>query len=538
MKKVYHKEEGDIGIATLILFIAIIIVAAIASSLIIYVGVTLREQGEEVAKEATEQITSSLRILNILGDRDTDGKPANIISVRAPIQHDSTPPVGGVIENVSLYSTNPLGVLIRWKSAVDYESGMCCEKIYRVSGDDTTLKYVLSNINYVKEMGTLVANITGNFSSDRSYVDYSVDSGQTYGYAIIGYDHAGNALLYEENDNIITVSTGTKDTTPPSGSVNNIKSAGVGVLITWTASDSGSGIAKQIVYRSRSEISASNINNATVVAVLNGTARSYMDYPPSNGTWYYAVEGIDRAGNTAIYTSNVDSIDVSMVDTGKPRDIGGMHAYTGDYWIDISWAPSRDNESGIAGYYVYRSLNYEALTSNAILSSRPYAFVNTTHFKDYVYQPYQVYYYLVIPVDRAGNVGDIIYPQSTIQILELKVALGPGSQPVDFNDVIVELTDGHVEASLQLNSSGFGVNYSDGKHFSVGVVRDPSGEFRSNYILGDGGVVIIYINARKVGLSLEPQTVLTMKILPGNGIPIYVKVIIPSIMLNRFVQIY
>ncbi len=539
MRRIYReKEEGDIGIATLILFIAIIIVAAIASSLIIYVGITLREQGEKVASDATSQITSSLRILNILGDRDVDGKDPTIVAVKAPIQRDTDPPSGGIVENVTVASTNPLGVKITWNSAMDTGTGMGKEVIYRIEGDYATLKYVLGDMNYVKIVGDVIAVLTDNFTADRSYIDYTVEPGKTYGYAIIGYDRSGNAALYGALNQTVTVPTGTRDTSPPTGSIDSIKSAGYGVLISWSASDSGSGIKEQRIYRSTGPITSSNVENATLIAVLNGSARSYMDYPPDNGTWYYAVVGEDYAGNNATYSASTDHITVEMVDNERPSGIRGLHGVAAQYSIHLEWTAARDSKSGIKGYYIYRSKDYLSLTTPEIFNRKPYAFVRSTEFDDYSYVPYQQYYYAVISVDNASNTCELIYPQSSIQVLEIKLALGPGSKPVDFNTVIVELTDGKIDVSLKLNSSGFGVNASDDVHYGMEVINDPSGEFMQSYILDEGAVVKMYINARRVGLTLTPQTTVQMKIIPGGGIPIYKEIRIPAIMLNRYVPIY
>ncbi len=536
MKKIYRKEEGDIGIATLILFIAIIIVAAIASSLIIYVGVTLREQGEKVASDVTSQITSSLRILNILGDRDIDGKDPSVISVKAPIHSDTQPPRGGTIINVTVNSTNPLSVKIVWNSVVDWESGMWKEEIYRVSGEPTTIKYVLRDENYIKNVGTLVATLYSGFGESCSFVDYGVNSSSSYGYAIIGYDRAGNSVLYSGKNQIVNITTGTADTTSPTVTLNSPKPAGYGVMLSWTSSDSGSGIAYQKIYRSRSEITSSNIKNATLVATVGPNVRSYMDYPSANGTWYYAIQVFDRAGNHQV--SSAQSVNVARVDTIKPYPISGLMADTFQYYIHLEWNPSSDNQSGIKAYYIYRSTNYLDFSTTEVFNTKPYAIVTTPSFNDYNYMPYQTYYYLVVPVDNASNFGQIIVPQNSIQVLQIKLSLGPGSKPVDFNTVIVELTDGKVEASLKLNSSGFGVQAADATHYGVEVINDPSGEFRQSYILEEGAIIVMYINARDVELTLTPQTKLTMKIVPGLGIPIYKVINIPPVMLNRYVQIY
>ena len=311
-------------------------------------------------------------------------------------------------------------------------------------------------------------------------------------------------------------------------------------MLSWSASDNsgGSGIAYQQIYRSRSEITSSNLNNATLIATVGPNVRSYMDYPPAKGTWYYAILGVDRAGNKALYTASTSSINVTWVDTTKPSSISGLRAETSQYYIHLEWCAAKDNQSGIKAYYIYRSTNYLDVSTTEVFNTEPYAVVNTTSFNDYKYMPYQTYYYLVVPVDNASNYGQIIVPQNSIQVLQIKLSLGPGSKPVDFNTVIVELTDGKVETLLKLNSSGFGVEAADATHYGVSVVNDPSGEFRQSYILEEGAIIVMYINARDVGLTLTPQTKLTMKIVPGLGIPIYKVINIPPVMLNRYIQIY
>ena len=538
MKKVYGKEKGDIGIATLILFIAIIIVAAIASSLIIYVGITLREQGEKVASDAVSQITSSINILNILGDRDIDGKDPSVIGVKAPIQIDRDPPQNGLILNVTVNSANPLSVKIVWNSAVDTGTGMAKEEIYRVEGDYTSLSYVLQDMNFVKSTGKLIAIQTSNFTDHREFIDYTVESNKIYGYAIIGYDFAGNPALYMAVNQTVSTGTGTPDTTPPSGNVNSIDTAGYGVMISWTADDSGSGIAYQKIYRSNETITSSNINTSTLVATVNGNVRNYIDYPSKPGIWYYAVVGYDRAGNSAIYSSSSDHISVETVDTTPPSSVVGLTGITEQYSLHLEWKKVVDNESGIKGYYIYRSLNYINLATPEMFNRKPYGFTTNTSFDDYHYMPYQMYYYAVIPVNNASLYGEPVVPQSSIQILQIKLSLGPGSQPIDFNTVIVELTDGKIDASLKLNSSGFGIKAADSTHYGVEVINDPTGEFMESYILDEGTIIKMYINARAIGLTLTPQTKLVMKILPRSGVPIYKIINIPSIMLNRYVEIY
>jgi len=61
--------KGAIGIGTLIVFIALVLVAAIAASVIISTSFNLRDQAIATSEAARQEVTGPIKILNFYGDR-------------------------------------------------------------------------------------------------------------------------------------------------------------------------------------------------------------------------------------------------------------------------------------------------------------------------------------------------------------------------------------------------------------------------------------------------------------------------------------
>jgi flagellin FlaB len=72
VKMPHKREKGQVGIGTLIVFIAMVLVAAIAAGVLINTAGFLQSQSEQTGQESSSQVSDRLQVVNTVGE-DTDG---------------------------------------------------------------------------------------------------------------------------------------------------------------------------------------------------------------------------------------------------------------------------------------------------------------------------------------------------------------------------------------------------------------------------------------------------------------------------------
>ena len=133
----------------------------------------------------------------------------------------------------------------------------------------------------------------------------------------------------------------------------------------------------------------------------------------------------------------------------------------------------------------------------------------------------------------------------TIQNLTIKVKLQAGSDPVDLNQMIVQISDGNkiVDYSFE-GSADADLAY----HYNATVELDPDEHdvFAANDIMTEGTLVALdfdlaaYINDATDGpdLNFDTQQEVTCKLIPKHGIPSLVKFTTPSVYADeRYVEL-
>jgi len=73
--KILRNETADIGIGTMIIFIAIILVAAVAAIVLIYSAGELQQKATITANEAPSKVTTNIFIESVFGDRVNSTMP-------------------------------------------------------------------------------------------------------------------------------------------------------------------------------------------------------------------------------------------------------------------------------------------------------------------------------------------------------------------------------------------------------------------------------------------------------------------------------
>ena len=86
-KFLMDNERGDIGVGTLIIFIAMVLVASVAATVLIYTTGALQQKATKTSKEATQQISSNIVVEQVLGDRTVTSN-ANISDLLVRIKPD------------------------------------------------------------------------------------------------------------------------------------------------------------------------------------------------------------------------------------------------------------------------------------------------------------------------------------------------------------------------------------------------------------------------------------------------------------------
>ena len=74
-----ESDRGQVGIGTLIVFIALVLVAAIAAGVLINTAGFLQSQAEATGEESTDQVSNNVQLVTASGEADSDAQEVDDI---------------------------------------------------------------------------------------------------------------------------------------------------------------------------------------------------------------------------------------------------------------------------------------------------------------------------------------------------------------------------------------------------------------------------------------------------------------------------
>ena len=200
MKKMYKLEEGSIGIGSLIIFIALMVVAAIAAAVIVSTVASMRDKAYGAATAADNMVSGNIWDAHFVGYRNNTTAPITKIEISFSVVSDSIDLNKTILEYAS-NNTSPLYFRLNWTDTTQADANKLLFSVNVSSFGGNTESWDPPNGKFWVSPGQLVVLTvilpTPIYQGQNAMITIIPDPGAPYQHSIIAPSDFGTALAIE-----------------------------------------------------------------------------------------------------------------------------------------------------------------------------------------------------------------------------------------------------------------------------------------------------------------------------------------------------
>ncbi len=88
---IMKNSKADVGIGTLIVFIAMVLVAAVAAAVLIQTSGVLQQKAQQTGKEATAEVASNLKVSSVVGQTNSENNYVQALNITVELAAGGSP---------------------------------------------------------------------------------------------------------------------------------------------------------------------------------------------------------------------------------------------------------------------------------------------------------------------------------------------------------------------------------------------------------------------------------------------------------------